>query len=82
MRSPAPETDSGKDAALSADIHLLGRILGDVVRDQAGDEVFDLVEAVRRRAVDARRGGRSPLDSLTDALPHRSIDDQLHLIRA
>ena len=82
MRSPAPEADSGKDAALSADIHLLGRILGDVVRDQAGDEVFDLVEAVRRRAVDARRGGRSPLDSLTDALPHRSIDDQLHLIRA
>ena len=52
------------------------------MRDQAGDEVFDLVEAVRRRAVDARRGGRSPLDSLADALPHRPIDDQLHLIRA
>ncbi len=83
MRSPAPdEASSGKDAALSADIHLLGRILGDVVRDQAGEEVFDLVEAVRRRAVDARRGGRSPLDSLADALPHRPIDDQLHLIRA
>ena len=83
MRSPA-DTDAelGKDAALSADIHLLGRILGDVVREQAGDEVFDLVEAVRRRAVDARRGGRSPLDSLADSLPNRPIEQQLHLIRA
>ena len=83
MRSAAPsDADLGKDAALSADIRLLGRILGDVVRDQAGDEVFDLVEAVRRRAVDARRDGRSPLDSLADALPNRPIDQQLHLIRA
>ena len=83
MRTAEPsEADVGKDAALSADIHLLGRILGDVVRDQAGDEVFDLVEAVRRRAVDARRGGRSPLESLAEALPHRPIDQQLHLIRA
>ena len=72
----------GKDDALSADIRLLGRILGDVVRDQAGEEVFDLVEAVRRRAVDARRDGRSPLDSLAATLPQRPIDAQLHLIRA
>ena len=83
MQTIAPSAaDLGKDAALSADIYLLGRILGDVVRDQAGDEVFDLVEAVRRRAVDARRDGRSPLDSLADALPNRPIDQQLHLIRA
>src|SRR5262245_46926546 len=72
----------GKDEALSADIRLLGRILGDVVRDQAGEEVFDLVEAVRRRAVDARRDGRSPLDPLAATLPQRPIDEQLHLIRA
>jgi phosphoenolpyruvate carboxylase len=83
MRSPdPPSADLGKDAALSADIRLLGRILGDVVREQAGDDVFELVEAVRRRAVDARRDGRSPLDSLADALPNRPLDQQLHLIRA
>jgi phosphoenolpyruvate carboxylase len=75
-------TEAGKDAALSADIHLLGRILGDVVRDQAGDEVFDLVEGVRRRAVDARRDGRSPLGALAASLPTRPIEEQLHLIRA
>ena len=78
----APGRDDGKDAALSEDIRLLGRLLGDIVRAQAGDEVFELVEGVRRRAVDARRDGRSPLAGLAETLPHRSIADQLHLIRA
>ena len=77
-----PGTEAGKDAALSADIRLLGRVLGEVVRDQAGDEVFDLVEQVRQRAVDARRDGRSPLEELRATLPGRPIEDQLHLIRA
>lgn len=72
----------GKDAAVSSDIRLLGRLLGDVVRDQAGDEVFALVEDVRQRAVEARQDGHSPLDTLRGALPGRSIHDQLHLIRA
>jgi phosphoenolpyruvate carboxylase len=75
-------TEAGKDAALSEDIRLLGRMLGEVVRDQAGREVFALVEGVRQRAVDARRDGRSPLASLAVTLPHRPIADQLHLIRA
>ncbi len=73
---------AGKDAAVGADIRLLGRMLGDVVRQQAGDAVFELVEDVRRRAVDARRDGRSPLDGLAGTLPGQSIEDQLHLIRA
>ncbi|MET0324696.1 MAG: phosphoenolpyruvate carboxylase, partial [Ilumatobacteraceae bacterium] len=77
-----PAEVGGKDAAVSADIRLLGRLLGQVVRDQAGDDVFELVEEVRRRAVDARRDGRSPLGTLREALTERPIGDQLHLIRA
>ena len=71
-----------RDELLSADIRLLGRLLGDVVREQAGEEVFALVEDVRRRAVDARKDGRSPLTMLAATLPTRSINEQLHLIRA
>ena len=76
------QPDAGKDAAVSEDIRLLGRLLGQVVRDQAGDDVFELVEGVRQRAVGARRDGRSPLGTLHDELAGRSIHDQLHLIRA
>lgn len=77
-----PGADAGKDELLSADIRLLGRLLGDVVSEQAGDEVFALVESVRQRAVADRRDGRSPLDGLAESLPNRAIAEQLHLIRA
>ncbi|SPE35449.1 Phosphoenolpyruvate carboxylase [Burkholderiales bacterium] len=42
--------------ALREDIRFLGRILGDVIREQAGPKIFDLVETVRRLAVQFRRG--------------------------
>jgi len=37
------------------DIRLLGRLLGDTIRDDAGDAMFDLVERIRRTAVHYRR---------------------------
>ena len=43
------------DAALREDIRLLGRLLGDTIRDQAGTEVFDLVESIRRTAIHYRK---------------------------
>ena len=36
------------DDELSDDIRLLGRLLGDVIRRQAGEPTFELVEKVRR----------------------------------
>jgi phosphoenolpyruvate carboxylase len=36
------------NASGSEDVRLLGRILGEVIRDQAGQRVFDLVEGTRR----------------------------------
>ncbi len=44
-----------KDAPLKEDIRLLGRLLGDVIRQQEGDAVFDIVETIRQTAVRFRR---------------------------
>ena len=44
-----------KDHPLFEDIRYLGRLLGDVVREQEGDEVFDVVETIRQTAVKFRR---------------------------
>src|ERR1051325_5508946 len=44
-----------KDAPLKEDIRLLGRLLGDVLRDQEGEAVFDVVETIRQTAVRFRR---------------------------
>jgi phosphoenolpyruvate carboxylase len=44
-----------KDQPLFQDIRYLGRLLGDVVREQEGDAVFDVVETIRQHAVKFRR---------------------------
>jgi phosphoenolpyruvate carboxylase len=44
-----------KDAPLKEDIRLLGRLLGDVLRNQEGEAVFDVVETIRQTAVRFRR---------------------------
>jgi len=63
-----------KDAPLAEDIRLLGRLLGDTIREHEGELTFDIVETIRRLAVAARRledvtSRRSlaqTLDALTD----------------
>jgi len=44
-----------KDGEPREDIRFLGRLLGDTIREQAGAEVFDLVETIRRTAVHYRK---------------------------
>ncbi|HYO35998.1 MAG TPA: hypothetical protein VER97_07985, partial [Geodermatophilus sp.] len=43
------------DAPLREDIRLLGRVLGEVIREQSGDDVLALVEATRVEAFRLRR---------------------------
>ncbi len=45
------DTSPSKDEPLKDDIRFLGRLLGDVVREQEGDDVFNLVETVRQKSV-------------------------------
>ncbi|EJZ05385.1 phosphoenolpyruvate carboxylase, partial [Mycolicibacterium vaccae] len=54
-------TQVGREATepMREDIRLLGAMLGDIVREQNGDEVFDLVERAR---VEAFRVRRSEID--------------------
>src|ERR1700704_1814249 len=49
--APATEADSDQDQPLRDDIRLLGRLLGDTIRDQEGDAIFDLVERMRTMSV-------------------------------
>jgi len=63
-------------------IRLLGRILGEVIAEQAGEAVFDLIERVRRTAVESRRQGHSPISDLGADLDGAEIDDILHVVRA
>jgi len=75
-----------KDQPLKEDIRLLGRVLGDVIRTQAGEGGFARIEAIRRTAIRFRRAegiaaaeARGELAALLNPLP---IADALHVVRA
>src|SRR5574337_1021186 len=61
-----------KDLPLREDIRLLGRLLGDTVRDQLGEASFALVERIRQHSVRFRRdedlAARRELEATLDAL--------------
>ncbi|CAG0124260.1 phosphoenolpyruvate carboxylase [Rhodocyclaceae bacterium] len=79
----APANISSKDVPLREDIRLLGRILGDTLREQEGEQTFELVENVRRSAVRFRKTqderDRNQLEQVLDALSPR---DTLSVVRA
>ena len=57
MNEPAASATADKDQPLREDIRLLGRLLGDTLREQEGAALFDLVEGIRRSALRFRRDG-------------------------
>ena len=79
----APADISSKDLPLREDVRLLGRILGDTLREQEGEETFQLVESVRRAAVRFRRTqderDGEALEQMLDALSH---SETLSVVRA
>lgn len=71
------------DVRLRDDIRLLGRILGDTVRDQEGPELFDLVERIRQTSIrfhrDEDRLARRELEQILDSM---STSETVRIVRA
>src|SRR6202789_2521562 len=61
------QTSTGelKEAPLRRDVRSLGMLLGEVLREQAGDPLYDAVEALRRTAI-ARREAEAPQTGAAD----------------
>ena len=86
------DTAIDKDLPLKEDTRLLGRVLGDVLRAQTGEDGYARIEAIRQTAIRFRRGGgsadvaasgadgaRAELTALLNPLP---IADVLDVVRA
>ena len=80
---PNRSEDFEADALLREDIRLLGRILGDTVRDQEGADVFDLVERIRQTSIrfhrDDDKAERRELEIILDSM---SISQTVRVVRA
>src|SRR5215212_3922828 len=84
---PEPTTPSRRardnERPLVEDIRLLGRILGDVIREQEGVEAFELVESIRKLSVAFRRDADHEADrALKGLLKSLSGDQTVSVIRA
>ena len=78
---PAERPD--KEQPLIDDIRLLGRILGDVIREQEGQAAFDLIEQIRQLSVAFRRHADQSADkALKKLLKGLSGDQTVSVIRA
>ena len=68
---PPEMLDDEKDIPLRNDIRLLGRILGDTVREQEGSAVFEIVERIRQSSIRFHRdnevGARRELEAILDS---------------
>ena len=72
-----------KDQPLMEDIRLLGRILGDIIREQEGVAVYALIEQVRQLSVAFRRDHDHEADkALKKLLKGLSTDQTVSVIRA
>jgi phosphoenolpyruvate carboxylase len=85
---PTPPTSPSRRARdnerpLVEDIRLLGRILGDVIREQEGVDAFELVERIRKLSVAFRRDADHEADkALKGLLKSLSGEQTVSVIRA
>ncbi len=72
-----------KELPLREDIRLLGRLLGDTVREQEGPEAFETIERIRRSSIAFHRDGdttaRAELEGQLDRL---TADETMIVVRA
>lgn len=77
------QATADKDAPLKEDIRLLGRLLGNVLRDREGDDVFAVVETIRQTAVRFRReADASAAEELDGMLKKLTGEQTISVVRA
>jgi phosphoenolpyruvate carboxylase len=71
-----------KDAGLREDVHALGTLVGETLRDQGGEEFFKLVEGDRLAAISRREGDAADAEELQMRTEGRSPAAATDLTRA
>ena len=82
-KSPSLSKQKLNERPLVEDIRLLGRILGDVIREQEGAAAFELIEQIRKLSVAFRRDEDHTADkALKKLLKSLTGDQTVSVIRA
>lgn len=80
---PNAETQNAKDIPLREDIRLLGRILGDTIRECEGDDIYGLVEDIRQTSIKFHKSNDPKIRQMLEVILNNLSDEQSHkIIRA
>ena len=71
-----------KDQALRDDVRVLGAMLGELIREQSGDELYEFVETSRLRAIRRREKNEKPGEELADLVRGMDTDKAMQVIRS
>ena len=71
-----------KDQALRDDVRTLGAMVGELIHEQNGEELFELVENARLRAIRRREGNEKPGEELADLVRDLDTATATQLIRS
>lgn len=83
MKQEIPEELQEKDIPLVEDIRLLGRLLGDTVRLQEGQEIFKIVESIRQTSIQfLKENSQEAKLALEDILTQLTTEQAVLVLRA
>ena len=75
-------TFEDKDQALRDDVRTLGAMVGDLIREQSGDDLYEFVENARLRAIRRREGNEKPGEELAELVDNLGPKAALQVIRS
>jgi len=75
-------TFEDKVQALRHDVHTLGALVGELLKEQGGEELFELVENARLRSIRRREGNEKPGEELADIVKNLDLSLAMEVIRS
>ena len=71
-----------KDQALRDDVRTLGTMVGDLIMEQGGEELFEFVENARQRSIRRREENEKPGEELAQLVENLDPEQALQVIRS
>lgn len=69
-------------SALRSNVSMLGKLLGDTIKDVLGEHILDRVETIRKLSKSSRAGNEANRQELLNTLQNLSNDELLPVARA
>ena len=75
-------TFEDKDQSLRDDVRMLGTLVGQLIREQGGEELFEFVENARLRSIRRREDNEKPGEELAQLVENLDPELALEVIRS